>query len=460
MNIETHLDYETILANTHQPIHFAMKLRANAIDSKREQPLAFCVVLDRSGSMGGEPLKQAKDAAAVAVRNLRAEDQFALITFDNEANTVFPLQSVSDKAALTQQIQSIQSGGATNLTGGWMLGRDALKQSDVAITRRLLLLSDGLLNNGVTEPEMVSSIICSGLEDDKIRTSTLGFGDQYDEDLLSDLANKTNGQFYDANNADKLPAIFESELDGLQKISAQNIRVRIKPLDFCDNLQALGTQPTVTLPDGRIEFALGDLVSEEEQVACWSMDGLPIPLVDGKPVVSLEGEELLDVEVLYDEICEDGIGSETFHQVIRVKATQDPAEVKPNGEVITWTSIQQSGKTLAEVTQLMDKRDIDGALDLLNSSIKRLQSLEGVEGLEDAIDPLLRLHATIERGLYNRGTRKRTVFESREAYLMKSASHWSSDAPRPKYKTSRRTINDPEGDQQSSPSSKTKTDQQ
>ena len=78
------------------------------------------------------------------------------------------------------------------------------------------------------------------------------------------------------------------------------------------------------------------------------MDGLPIPLVDGKPVVSLEGEELLDVEVLYDEIREDGIGSETFHQVIRVKATQDPAEVKPNGEVITWTSIQQSGKTLAE----------------------------------------------------------------------------------------------------------------
>ena len=53
MNIETHLDYETILANTHQPIHFAMKLRANAIDSKREQPLAFCVVLDRSGSMCG-----------------------------------------------------------------------------------------------------------------------------------------------------------------------------------------------------------------------------------------------------------------------------------------------------------------------------------------------------------------------------------------------------------------------
>ena len=188
------------------------------------------------------------------------------------------------------------------------------------------------------------------------------------------------------------------------------------------------------------------------------MDGLPIPLVDGKPVVSLEGEELLDVEVLYDEIRADGIGSETFHQVIRVKATQDPAEVKPNGEVITWTSIQQSGKTLAEATQLMDKRDIDGALDLLNSSIKRLQSLEGVEGLEDAIDPLLRLHATIERGLYNRGTRKRTVFESREAYLMKSASHWSSDAPRPHYKYGR-TI-DSEGDQQSSPSSKTKTDQQ
>ncbi len=441
MEIKPYLDYETILANTHQPIHFALQLRADAIDSKREQPLAFCVVLDRSGSMSGPPLARAKEAAALVVRNLRAEDQFALVVFDHEANTLFPLQLVKDKAGLTRQIEALDTRGATNLTGGWMLGRDELKKAKPGIIRRMLLLSDGHLNNGIVEPELVASVVTSGLECDKIRTSTLGFGNDYDEDLLSKLANLTNGQFYDANHADKMPAIFESELDGLQNLSAQNIRVRIKPLDFCENLQPLGSQPVITLPDGRQEFALGDLVSEEEQVVCWAMDGLPIPVVDGQPVVSLEGERLLDVEVLYDAIREDRIGSETFHQVIRVKATQDPAEVKPNGEVITWTSIQHSGRTLSEVTQLMDKRDIDGALDLLKKSIGRLQALDGVEGLEDAIDPLLRLRKTIQRGLYDRGTRKRVCFESSQALYMKTGSHWSSDAPLPKYKTAVRNVN-------------------
>ena len=433
MEIKPLLDYETILANTHQPIHFALQLGANEIDSKREQPLDFCVVLDRSASMGGEPLNQAKAAAILAVRNLRKHDRFALIIFNQEARTLFPLQKVTDKAELTRQIQSIRAGGGTNLTGGWMLGRDALKQGSSSTTRRLLLLSDGQLNQGITDTDQVLGIIFSGLKNDQIRTSSLGFGEHYDEDLLSELANRTNGQFYDANSADKLPPIFEAELDGLQRISAQNIRVRLKPLDFCDNLQPLGTQPSVTLPDGRMEYSLGDLVSGEEQVVCWSMDGLPMPCVDGQPVTSLEGEGLLDVEVVYDEIREEGIGSETFHQIIRIKATQDPAEVTPNGQVVSWTSIQRSGKTISEATKLMDKYDVEGALNLLNTSIERLQALENVDDLKDAINPLALLRDNIRDGRYDAGTRKRAYFKSRNALYMKSKSLWTLDDPMPNY---------------------------
>lgn len=437
MEIKPYLDYETILANTHQPIHFALKLTAEAIGSNREQPLAFCVVLDRSGSMQGQPLECAKEAAVLTVRNLRADDLFSLVVFDHEAQTVFPLQMVTDKAALMQQIKSLRAGATTNLAGGWMLGRDELKKAEPGVLRRMLLLSDGHLNTGVRDPVQVASIVGSGLECDQIRTSTLGFGDGYDEDLLANLASSTSGQFYDANDADKLPAVFEAELDGLQKLSAQNIRVRIKPLDFCENLEPLGSAPEVALPDGRREFALGDLVSEEEQVACWAMDGLPIPVVDGEPVVSLEGEGLLDLEIVYDEIRKDGIVSETFGQVIRVKATQDPAQVKANGEVITWTSIQQTGRTLKKATRLMDRRDIDGALTLLNQAIQRLQAIEGVEGLEDAIEPLTRLREAIQHGLYNARTRKTSQFEAAQVMYMKSNSHWSSDVPLPLYRRER-----------------------
>jgi len=438
MRIKPNLDYKTILANKHQPISFALQLNADTIDSPEERSLAFCVVLDRSGSMNGKPLEQAKKATSLVVKNLRPNDQFALVTFDEEAQTFFPLQTVGSKAELSARINSIQVGGATNLTGGWALGRDELKKCDKATNRRLLLLSDGVLNRGITEPDQVGAIVAGGLENEQVRTSCLGFGNGYNEDLLSELSRLTNGQFYDANDAEQLPAIFESELDGLQKISAQNIRVRLKPLDFCENLFSLGEHPSVTLPDGRIEFALGDLISGEEQVACWAMEVLLMPCIDGTPVTTLEDEDLLEVEVLYDEIRKEGLVPECFKQTIKVKATQDPAEVVSNGEVVSWAGMQRAGKAIKDVTKLMNKNDLDGAMKLLEASISQLRALGDVAGLDEAIKPLVELETLIQRGAYNRRYSKVARYRSSEYMRMKSHSMWSiADAPAPVFKRDR-----------------------
>ena len=446
MKIVPKLDFETILANKHQPISFALQLKAEEIDSPRKQPLAFCVVLDRSGSMAGEPLEHAKKATSLVVKNMRAEDQFSLVVFDNEAQTVVPLQRIGDKAGVTSQVNSIHEGGLTNLTGGWSLGRDELKKCDSSINRRLMLLSDGHLNNGITEPERVNAIVSGGLENDQVRTSCLGFGSGYDEDLLSELSRLTNGQFYDANEAEQLPAIFESELDGLQNISAQNIRVRIKPLDFCENLFSLGEHPTITLPDGRIEFALGDLVSGEEQIACWAMEVLPMPCIDGVPVTTLEGEDLLEVEVQYDEIRGEALVSESFKQTIKVKATQDPAEVVPNGEVVSWAGMQRAGKIMKDVTKLMDKNDFAEAVKLLESSIYQLGALGDIEGLDEAIAPLVHLKNTIQGGGYGVRERKISGYRSSDMRRMKSNAMWTDQqCAAPSYKKKRPPTSPKEG---------------
>jgi Ca-activated chloride channel homolog len=85
MNISTHLDYEVILANRACPVCLAVHFEAPVIGQARPKPVAFCLVLDRSGSMAGEPLAKAKQAALLAVRNLRPEDNFGLVVFDDEA---------------------------------------------------------------------------------------------------------------------------------------------------------------------------------------------------------------------------------------------------------------------------------------------------------------------------------------------------------------------------------------
>ena len=82
MKIETHLDYQTILANQARPIHFALRFTADEVAVAARRPAAFCVVLDRSGSMEGRPLDHALTATRTAIKNLRKEDHFALVVFD------------------------------------------------------------------------------------------------------------------------------------------------------------------------------------------------------------------------------------------------------------------------------------------------------------------------------------------------------------------------------------------
>jgi hypothetical protein len=151
---------------------------------------------------------------------------------------------------------------------------------------------------------------------------TLGFGEDYNEDLMSEMSRVTSGQFYDAQSPEQLPAIFAAELEGLQNLAVQNLRVRIKRLDFCERFALLGNYPMVPLPDGRHEIALGDLTGDEERIVCFALEVLPLPWVDGKPVASLEGEKLLEVEFQYDELQDQSVRSRTESRVVRIQATE------------------------------------------------------------------------------------------------------------------------------------------
>ena len=90
MKIDVTLDYQTILRNEARPVHLVAKLTAPKLDApNRPRPVAFAVILDRSGSMTGEPLELAKQACARIVRNLRPDDAFSVIVFDDQGVNSF-----------------------------------------------------------------------------------------------------------------------------------------------------------------------------------------------------------------------------------------------------------------------------------------------------------------------------------------------------------------------------------
>lgn len=399
MKTELLLDHATILANQARPIHFALRFTADAIQTQDRKPAAFCVVLDRSGSMSGDPLRHALQATRTAIKNLRKTDHFALVVFDNEANVVIPLQPGDAKAGWDMAVNGIQPGGSTNLTGGWMLGRDELGKAPAECSRRVLLLTDGLLNQGIVDPAQVKGIVASGLERNGIRTSCLGFGDDYDENLLSTLAQATHGEFYDAVSPEKLPAIFAHELDGLQGLSVQNLRVRLKRLDFCETIFGLNEYPFVLLPDGRIEVAIGDLVSEEERVAVFALEVLPLPLIHGQPVADLAGESLLEVELAWDEISSEGITSQTWSQIVRVQATQNPEEVKADQTVLSWVAVQRAAKAIREATEKAQQGDEAGARRCLETAAQTLIREDGGPATRDALESLQKARQTLDESV-------------------------------------------------------------
>lgn len=409
MKTTLQLDYPAILANLARPVHLALTFEAPEVSGARPEPVAFVAVIDRSGSMQGAPLAAAKNAVRGVVRNLRRGDFFGLVVFDTEAQVLVPLSAERDLAKLHRIIDGIQAGSSTNLSGGWCLGRDLLADAPAACPRKLLLLTDGQLNAGVTEPALVTQMAEVALEKQRIRTSCLGFGPGYNEDLLEAVAKATGGALHDANQPDQLPEVFRKELDGLQSVVVQNLRLRARSCGFVERIAVFGDYVGTERPGGGKEVAVGDLVSGEQRVVVLALDVLPIPPgADGRVVANWDGEDLLELELRYDEITAAGMVSRTESHRVKVRPVQSPEDVRVNEDVLPWVTLQSAAAVVERSIRLRDQGRRDEAARLLKDELERLAKMPASDLVADARRLLETARQTVEEGdeqIYN-STRK------------------------------------------------------
>jgi Ca-activated chloride channel family protein len=436
MKTQLQLDYPAILANTARPVHLAITFEAPEVTGARSQPVAFVAVIDRSGSMQGDPLTAAKRAARTVVRNLRKGDHFGLVVFDDAAQTLVPLADKRDEISVMTTIDQIGAGGSTNLAGGWALGRDLLTALPAGCPRKLLLLTDGELNVGVVEPELVKKMVAMGLEKNGLRTSCLGFGESYNEDLLEALAKATGGGFHNAQKSESLPEIFRKELDGLQSIVVQNLRVRVRSCGYVDRITLMGDYPELTLDEHSKEYALGDFVSGERRVAVLALSVLPIPLgADGRPTATWDGEDLVSLEIRYDTITAEGLVSHVEAYRVKVRPVQSPEDVQVNTEVLPWVSLQSATAAVERAIRIRDEGNPEQAREIVQKEIDGLAGLPTSDLLTDArrlLDSTLRV---LEEGAdYNAG---RKIMRSINRYYSKASSADDAvfeSAPLPSFK--------------------------
>lgn len=186
-------------------------------------------VIDRSGSMAErKKIDYAKEAVCYAIEQLLPSDRLSVTVFDDQVQTLIPNTSANNKASFTRLVQQVKPGGSTALHAGWVQGSMQVSQSLTAELNRVILLSDGLANVGETNPDRIATDV-HGLSQRGVSTSTIGLGDDYNEDLLEAMARSGDGSYYYIASAEQLPNIFERELQGLAATIGNNVTMGIEP---------------------------------------------------------------------------------------------------------------------------------------------------------------------------------------------------------------------------------------
>jgi Ca-activated chloride channel family protein len=241
------------------------------VETSRAAPLDVAFVLDRSGSMHGGKLDLAKEGVDLAVARLRDVDRTALVVYDDEVDTVQPLAPATPrlKASLRLALYGVDPGGSTYLSGGWVAGCHQLAEAtpiagaDSAATRirRVILLTDGLANVGILDPGMLARH-AGELRRRGIATTTVGVGEDFDEGLLSAMAEAGGGNFQYVAAPDGLRAFFAHELQELFSVAATGLTVS---LTFPSGVDAeLVSAFPLETRGNTLDVAIGDLAAGDE----------------------------------------------------------------------------------------------------------------------------------------------------------------------------------------------------
>ncbi len=197
---------------------------ASTSAAQSRSPQALALVIDRSGSMGGHPLDEAKRCAKFVVSRMRPNDIISLVQFDHQVKLTWPATSVGDGNALRDAISSIKEGGSTNLHGGWLKGVQTLRDIESLPFRRAILLSDGRANQGITDADEIKRQ-CAWWATRGITTSTCGLGHRFNEELMIEMAREGGGNSYYAESGNDLMDSFVQELDLLANLAIRNVRI-------------------------------------------------------------------------------------------------------------------------------------------------------------------------------------------------------------------------------------------
>lgn len=364
-------------------------------------PLNIGLVIDRSGSMRGAKLRYARQAACCAIEQLLPTDRVSVVSYDNQVETLVSNTLVENKAQILNKIKTLTPGNTTALHQGWLEGSTQVSQHiQSEALNRVLLLSDGLANVGETNPDVIASDVM-GLAQHGISTSTLGVGDDYNEDLMEAMANSGDGNYYYIEHPQELEAIFETELHGLAATIGQKVTLNVTPQTGVVVEEVFNDLETTASG----EYQLPNLVV-----------GNPINLVMRLKVPPLEtSQSLCEISLSWNDREQSQRQQQTASLKLPVVSKEELENYPFNSEVRQLVAQLQVARAKEEAIQCFDQGDYAETHQLLESTsefcLEQEPEVAQSPEMEEEIENLRKLKSDLSTGKMKK-FRKKSSYQS------------------------------------------------
>jgi Ca-activated chloride channel family protein len=331
--------------------------------AQNRPPVNVAFVIDKSGSMSGPRIAQAREAAILAINRLKPEDVASVVVFDHRVDVLMHAQHVRDPGLFTSVVQRIGTGGTTAIYDGVLRGSDeVLKNKNLGRLNRVVLLSDGQANVGPARVDDFSRLGAALLAQG-VSVSTIGLGLGYNEDLLLELARTSDGNHAFARDPSDLIQIFNREFNDVLSSCAQTVSIDIDLLPGVRAVKAVSRDGTIA--DSKAQFLLNQVYAATEHYVLLEVE------VDAQRALTGE-QDLGTVRIAYSR---PGGARETRDAAVRGRFTASNDEVKAGMDAkVSEVVLEQVARARArEAVTLRDKGQYEQARQLLQQNAAEIQ---------------------------------------------------------------------------------------
>ncbi len=363
LRFEARPNLSRVRAGQPSTVFVRLEFAAGEFEVANRSPLNVALVLDRSGSMSGEKIEQAKQAAIRVVQGLQESDRIAFVFYNHEVETPIPSRQCSNPKGIIKVIERLEADGYTNLGGGLREGyKQARRSRDPELVNRTILISDGLANRGETNPETLASWARRQYEED-LSTSTIGIGTDYDAALMEKIAVGGNGGYYYVQTPESINDIIAREFASLFATVAEGCRLRLDLAEgaklekvFGFEVERDGDSHAVDVPTLRSrdrKFLIAKLFL---------------------PALEAGQHEIARARIDYQDALEDGQPAKRTTKLV-IEATNDTGLGDINWDVQLDAEELATADTMTEIAERLDKGDREGAIALIHGRILELAGM-------------------------------------------------------------------------------------